>query len=318
MNETIAIIGAGLAGATAARLLFREGAAVTVFEKSGGTGGRLSTRRTDYGPFDHGAQYINARGDGFRDTLAHMVAEGAAEQWSPAGKDRDGPWHVGMPGMSGLVKPMLGGIAVRTRTRIAAVSRDTHGIAIATGEGERERFDRVIVTAPAPQAFALVGKLDPAFGAIETATMAPCWSAMLAFGRRLDGLPDIRRGEDDSPLAWVARDSSKPGRESVENVVVHAGGAWSRAHLEDEPEAVLRLLASALDEAAGANGAAPVHAAAHRWRYARVDQAVGMPFVEGCDGRVIACGDWCLGGRAEAAFDSARLAAAHIVKHALV
>ena len=39
-------------GATAARLLVRGGAKVTVFDKSGGTGGRLSTRRTKYGPFD--------------------------------------------------------------------------------------------------------------------------------------------------------------------------------------------------------------------------------------------------------------------------
>jgi len=62
MAEKVAIIGAGLAGAFCARALAEAGRRVCVFEKSGGTGGRLSTRRSAAGEFDHGAQYLTARG----------------------------------------------------------------------------------------------------------------------------------------------------------------------------------------------------------------------------------------------------------------
>lgn len=317
MTEHIGIIGAGLAGATAARLLARAGARVTILEKSGGTGGRLSTRRTDYGPFDHGAQYITARGDAFADAIYQLTAEGGAQEWRPAGKDREEAWHVGLPGMSGFVKPLLGGLDVRLRCRVTAIEPEAGGVRVLTEDGEAGRFDRVIVTAPAPQAHELIGGLDIGFNTIPTVVMAPCWAVMLSYAGRLEALPDMQRGSDETEIGWVARDSSKHGRESFENIVVHAGAAWSARHLEDEADAVIGSVTAALADIAGDAALTPVFAAAHRWRHARVDKALEVPFVAGCHGRVLACGDWCIGGRAEAAFESGRLAALHAAEQRL-
>ena len=61
MTLDVAVIGAGMAGLAAARTLAAAGHAVQVFDKGRGIGGRLSTRRTDYGAFDHGAQYATVR-----------------------------------------------------------------------------------------------------------------------------------------------------------------------------------------------------------------------------------------------------------------
>ena len=57
----VAIIGAGMAGITAARTLLQAGLRVSVFEKSQGAGGRMATRETAYGGFDHGVQYFTVR-----------------------------------------------------------------------------------------------------------------------------------------------------------------------------------------------------------------------------------------------------------------
>ena len=46
------------------------------------------------------------------------------------------------------------------------------------------------------------------------------------------------------------------------------------------------------------------HAAAHRWRYARVTRALSQPFVRSADGTLYLGGDWCIGPRIEAAWDS--------------
>ena len=314
MTHHVAIIGAGLAGASSARALSRAGARATVFEKSGGTGGRLSTRRTDHGSFDHGAQYLTARSAGFAETLAELAAAGAAAQWRPAGKDRDTVWHVGMPGMSGLVKPLLHGIEVRPRCRIRAIRVERDGVRLIAEGGPVGVFDRVIVTAPAPQALDLVGELDPGFGAISEAVMAPCWAAMFAYRKRIGALPDMVRGDDASPLGWMARNGSKPGRYGAETVVVHAGAAWSADHLAEEADAVRGLLTTAMAERFGDDAGDPEFGVAHRWRYARVDRPAGLPFFSGCDGLVLACGDWCLGGRAEAAFDSGQAAAQRLIE----
>ncbi len=104
----IAVIGAGLAGLTAARTLSKAAHEVTVFDKSRGLGGRLATRRTEAGGIDHGAPWLNAGGD-FADVLSGLAEAGAAAR-------HDDAW-VGLPGMSGLVRPLADGLDIRTGGR---------------------------------------------------------------------------------------------------------------------------------------------------------------------------------------------------------
>ena len=66
----IAVVGAGIAVITCARTLIQAGHRVTVFEKSRGAGGRMSTRNTEFGSFDHGAQYFTVRDERFEHALA--------------------------------------------------------------------------------------------------------------------------------------------------------------------------------------------------------------------------------------------------------
>ena len=54
-TQHIAIIGVGMAGVVCARTLRQAGHNVTLFEKSRGLGGRMSTRASAFGSFDHGA-----------------------------------------------------------------------------------------------------------------------------------------------------------------------------------------------------------------------------------------------------------------------
>ena len=73
--EQIGIIGAGMAGLSCARQLAHSGLRPVIFDKGRGIGGRLATRRTPDGlTFDHGAQYLTARGNGFRSLIAQTCA----------------------------------------------------------------------------------------------------------------------------------------------------------------------------------------------------------------------------------------------------
>ena len=58
------------------------------------------------------------------------------------------------------------------------------------------------------------------------------------------------------------------------------------------------------------------HAAAHRWRYARVTQALGLPFLHNPEGTLYLGGDWCIGPRVEAAWTSGTAIAQAILDHA--
>jgi hypothetical protein len=70
----IAVVGAGIAGIACARTLAQAGHQVTVFEKSRGAGGRMSTRDTEFGSFDHGTQYFTVRDARFEKALASSPA----------------------------------------------------------------------------------------------------------------------------------------------------------------------------------------------------------------------------------------------------
>ena len=73
-----AVIGAGIAGLSCARALAASGVHVTVFDKSRGSGGRMSTRRGEGWACDHGAQYFTARDPLFQAELARWQAAGVA------------------------------------------------------------------------------------------------------------------------------------------------------------------------------------------------------------------------------------------------
>ncbi len=111
----VAVIGAGLSGLTCARTLADHGYSVTVFEKSRGVGGRMSTRRTgDNLRFDHGAQYFTVRDQRFQRYVESWVHDGLVARWNgrivvvergavkerKAGTDR----YVAAPGMNALGK----------------------------------------------------------------------------------------------------------------------------------------------------------------------------------------------------------------------
>ena len=104
-------------------------------------------------------------------------------------------------------------------------------------------------------------------------------------------------------IAWLARESSKPGRGPVERWTVQASPEWSQRHLEDDAERVKGKLLKAFTEVTGIR-AAPPHAEVHRWRYAQTTQPLGKSHAWDAPSRIGLCGDWCLGHRVEDGFVS--------------
>jgi renalase len=147
--------------------------------------------------------------------------------------------------------------------------------------------------------------------------VAPCWTLMLAFPNALPASPNqpLRplgpqwnaARSTHHRIAWLARESSKPARDSIERWTVQASADWSREHLEDDAERVKGKLLKAFAEVTGIR-ATPEYAVAHRWRYAKTEtplQAInGRTHLWNSKLHLGACGDWCIGHRVEDAFVS--------------
>ena len=293
----IVIIGAGMAGLACARRLADAGHAPVVLDKGRGIGGRVATRRVGDLQFDHGAQYVNAHGAGFA-TVLHRLG-GAVADW----QDGTGRTHsVGVPGMSAIPKALGAGLDIRQNAQVARVVQNDDGWTLHLDTGTM-RAARVVVTVPAPQVADLLGAEHRLVAALAPVRLAPCLTLMAAVTAPA---PFITRQDADDPLTWIAQDSAKPGRPQgvATQWVAQAGEAFSQTHLEETPTEITARMLPLLCDRLGVPLDRVTHAAAHRWRYARVTQALGQPFLRSPDATLYLGGDWCIGPRVEAAWTS--------------
>ena len=165
---------------------------------------------------------------------------------------------VGVPGMSAICGDLANGLDVSYGSRIVHLEHQRQPVATRNRDGDDAgRFDAVVVSAPAPQTAALLAAAAPELaaraGGVE---MAPCWAVMASYPHDLE-LGFDGAFVDDSPLGWIARNRSKPGRPPGETWVLHASPEWSREHLELDQEVAAEWLADAFARPSGATSRHP-------------------------------------------------------------
>ncbi len=335
-SQRYAVIGAGMAGITCARTLLQAGHKVTVFEKSRGVAGRMATRDSAFGSFDHGAQYFTARDPRF--LLALETAPQLCKRWSansvqvldelgrPTGNvlpGTDAHW-VAVPGMTSLVsgwaEPLRSAGQIELETRITKIESDAlnpaqwqlRTEALDGAQHVFSGFDAVLLATPPAQAHSLLenSKQSAAWmKPVEAVQMAPCWTLMLAFPQAMQpGLSTLgpqwnAARSTHHRIAWAARESSKPGRGMIERWTVQASAAWSQEHLQDDPARVQAKLHKAFAEITGIR-AEPAQVDSQRWLYAKTVKPLGKSHLWDGKAGLGVCGDWCLGHRVEDAYVS--------------
>lgn len=329
-----AVIGAGIAGVACARTLMQAGREVTVFEREAAPGGRMASVQTAFGRFDSGAQYFTVRDPRFalaleptpalcRPWSANLVrvldAHGRVAEAALPGHE---PHWVAQPGMDALVAhwaaPLGGRLVLDTQvTRIEPDALDGARWQLRTAGADGSQqvysgFDAVLLAVPPQRTRALLGdgSLSAAISRkVEPVRIAPCWTLMIAFPQanqanmsHLGPQWNAARSTHHR-VAWLARESSKPGRERIERWTLQASAAWSEEHLRDDPARVQAKLLRAFAEITGIH-AAPTHAEARCWTEAQTQVPVGESHLWDAGARIGVAGDWCIGHRVEDAFVS--------------
>ncbi|MEL7367771.1 MAG: FAD-dependent oxidoreductase [Myxococcota bacterium] len=309
----ILIVGAGVAGLTAAQSLHNSGFTVSVVDKGRAPGGRISSRNGDIGPFDHGAQYFTARDPRFIARVQAWKAAGVVKAWQgrigvalrgdlTAKKEEQPARFVGVPSMRAIALHQARMLDVRNGVRISKLMRkdDRWHAEVSKGEAPAPA-DAVIITAPSEQATELLAPAPALAAAAGRVHHAPCWAVMVAFDTAID-VPFDGLFVHESPLSWVARDTAKPGRPAGERWVLHGGPAWSEAHLEDDADDVAKGLLDAFFAAVGVKPVAPTYLKGHRWRYAIAEPPIDRGHLFDTDLKIGAAGDWLHGARVEGAY----------------
>jgi predicted NAD/FAD-dependent oxidoreductase len=313
----IAIIGAGIAGLTAATLLKEAGQYVQVFEKARGPGGRTSTRRTDHGDFDHGAQYFTMRDQNFVNFLADKKFKANIAAWQGDFRIwKNGHFepeviqddrYVFVPGMNALCKAMAALCPVSYNTRVSTLEQKGFGWNLHSEAGEDLGiFERVISTAPPAQSFELLHGKASFTPKIQSLKMTPCYTLMLSYadGRALPH--DSVKLIDHSVLGWASNNHTKPGRGSNFNtIVLQTAPEWSWANINTDRSLMEQIILKSAEEVFGMDLKNPALTAVHGWLYSSPQSSSDARYYHDSQSGISACGDWCLGARIECAFLSA-------------
>ncbi len=157
MKKRIIIVGAGMAGLTAARTLTREGHSVTVLDKGSSVGGRMATRRIGDAVVDHGAQFFTVRSDDFGQLVHEWTTAGVVHEWCRGFSSDDGhPRYIGARGMNSVAKYMASGLDVRCDTLVFSIARTSSGWIVQIDDATELTCDVLISTCPVPQSYSLL------------------------------------------------------------------------------------------------------------------------------------------------------------------
>ena len=246
----IVVIGAGLAGAVAARLLADHGFDVLVLDKGRRVGGRCSRRQVDEVVVTHGASKL----DRLPSWMEAWVEEAVDLGWMDRQRERlllnDGPAVIGH---------WLDGIEVLTGTTVVRVEQQDEAWTIDDDSGHQWTASGVVLTAPLPQLHRLLPDAPEAWSAHG---YEPTWTIVAAHTE-----PAPSHLEDLLSTEGYGVETGEDKR----GLVVHLPSEWSQENLEKEPtDIVLAWLSMTNDmDAEAVAWMKTASLQAHRWRYGR-------------------------------------------------
>lgn len=333
--KRVIVVGAGLAGISAARSLQAHGIEVVLLEAGRDVGGRLAARPVGADLLDAGAPYFTVRDPAFRVALQPLLDRGLVVPWAERLFRWDGQAltadsltsterRFASPGGMGAVATALSeGLDVRRGVKVVGLSAHRGKWTVSCEGAERPAdptADVVVLAMPAPTAGALVATAEGAIDAavreeLNRVQFDPCHVVLAGYDPALPAIPWRGVASSAEPIQWIGLESSK--RPSAERTLsIHSTGEWSRSalhHLSDDD--VRAELLSAAAPIVGDWVAHPSWSRVELWPHAKpVLLATGRALLSEDAGPPIAfCGDWCQAPRVEGAFQSGLSAADRLI-----
>lgn len=286
----ITIIGAGLAGITAARRLRKQGRTnFVITDKGKSVGGRLATRQIAGGFADHGAQFFTVRTEELEEEVQEWLNKGWIKKWFGEKYAR----YTAVQGMNGLAEHLASDLPISLHTKVVKLLENEGGYRVYGEDGSEWQSDKVLLTMPAPQVMELlknshVDVEKEEIKQLKNIIFAPTYVGIYHF----DGatvLPD--NGHIDNGLPeGVERivDHRKKGISSETIVSVYMEAEWSRKHYGEDY--VMSLIKEKTESYLDWNKMQSEQL--KRWKYAQAKKVMRQSYVDvSGDGCLVVAGD---------------------------
>jgi renalase len=283
VDADVVIVGAGMAGLTAAAVLASTGNRLLLLDKGSGVGGRMATRRMGPGKADHGAQFFTARSPEFKQQVARWEQAGLVYPWSRGwanslAQTQEEDSHVryaAYNGMNALAKVLASeltctNVTIETGVQVASASANRGDWNLSMTSGRIITARMVLFTAPVPQSLALL-----AAGEIELSPEDEVQLSHIQYAPCLCGLFWVE-GEvqlpaagalqrSDTVLTWIADNQRKGISPDARIITAHAGQEFSRVYYDYTDEKIVAMMQQELEPFLGS--ATVLEKQIKRWRY---------------------------------------------------
>lgn len=327
----IAVVGAGVAGLTAGKILAESGHEVVVFEKSKGYGGRLATRyagKDNAIKVDHGLPYIEVSSAKIEPLIKDLVDNGILKPWEGpfVQCDKNGKLsdfkpskkrYIAPKGMNQVGKRLARMVDVRTETKVSGVThiggdrskKRTWMLNFPTSVAEN--FDAVILATPSKQAYAI---LNTTIDEVQTLKLlrevddveyAPSFSLMVGYDSA--DIPDWSMMNcDNDIIESIINEASKRENDPKCSFVIHTTAEFADKHKDSNNDEVEEIILDELTNILGGWSALPEWQQLHFWRYSKVRNPLPYPFMEvvGNDAPIALIGSYMNGDSIESAYVS--------------
>ncbi|MBK8567940.1 MAG: FAD-dependent oxidoreductase [Saprospiraceae bacterium] len=262
----VLVVGAGIAGLSAAQRLAAANIPTIVLDKGRGVGGRMATRRIGEAVFDHGAQYFSAKTPDFQEFVNGAVKLGIAREWWPAIADNKHPRWVGSHGMNAVPKLMAESCTVLKEKKVVKIQMVGDAWQVMTDDAGSFLASALLVTIPAPQALELLENSGIHFAEnpLTQIKYHPC----LALLATLDSPSSIPAPGglqiNGAVVSWLA-DNFKKGISKHPSVTIHGSPTFSQKHLDGDLQAAGAMMLEVVADLI--QPAQVLDWQIHRWRY---------------------------------------------------
>ena len=293
----IIIIGAGMAGLSAARILTQKGHEVTVLDKGRGIGGRMSTRTIENAKADHGAQYFSVKTTEFQTLISELQSDNITAEWHLV--QRENVRYIGAKGMNTIPKKMALLLPVLVNEKVVLIENNT----VKTESGNIYPFDKLVITMPIPQIIDLFQNSKMLFSENDKSVLGeikyePC-IAVVAVLKEPTKIVSGGIILENQPISWIA-DNFQKGITQIPSVTIHASSAYSAKRFDDDVHEVAKDMLSSVNQYINSENIVSLQT--HRWRFSNATKRYKAHFYQIENQDIYLAGDGFGMGNVEGAF----------------
>ncbi|NRA23883.1 MAG: NAD(P)-binding protein [Oleispira sp.] len=280
-----AVIGAGIAGLTFANKMHSLGFSTQVFEKSRGTGGRISSKKVHNSgqqemAFDLGCVSFSAKSLPFKSQLECWHQIGVISPWL---EDEQGIlYYVANSRNSSLTRYLSKHLDCHFSTRITSINNNNGVWKLLCCRTDKEQTivyaNNIVLATPSAQAFDLLPNQLKMKDQLSNVVLEPQWVLAVELNNPQLNFSDVYFPNSEI-IHSISIESNKPTRQHSRDskiLQIQTTTTWSHRNLEKNIHTIENDILKELEYISN-QSLTVINSYLHRWLYSTVSHGLGLP-----------------------------------------